>query len=494
MINVIRKSAIFNLLGQLLPALALFIVTPILVRGLGLEGYGIFAIILLLIDYFGFFDIGIGGAATKYIAEALAKNETRRVSELYKASLWTSVGFSALAAVCFFVFVPLVSKFFIKTDNIEVINSVIPSLKLSSLVIFFILLRGVFKGVLEAHKRFDIINLIVIPVSVAAQVAFAVAVVSGHALKVIVLILLGKEAVMTCLLWYYAKKQISLDENGTIGRVEFIDLIKFGAHLSVTRLITWFMNSFDKFIISFVLSTAILTYYVIPFGAASKIAIIAGCIAPVMFPVSSQLYVSNRAALVQISNKAVTYAALLMGLPTILLILFAKEIMLFWMGEGFLQSVIVLQVLAVGSFFSAISWVLGSLIQGVGHAKTVMLVGILMLPVEVTCLYFFTRLFGLVGASTSWSVMRTVTVGVFLFLCSRHLRILDFEWVKKKKFIVANISVVLIVTACLLIKLMSGHALVTIINVSVLLLGYTIIIIYYCFESQQISRFFSFVK
>ena len=67
----IVKNVGSGLLAQAWTALLGLIALPILVRGLGAERYGLLALSLALIGFAAVADLGVGRAASKYIAEDL---------------------------------------------------------------------------------------------------------------------------------------------------------------------------------------------------------------------------------------------------------------------------------------------------------------------------------------------------------------------------------------------------------------------------------------
>lgn len=489
----VKRSTLYNFLGQVLPAVCMFASVPFLIRQLGDEIYGIFAIIILIVDYFSFFDIGLSGAATKFISESIGKKDYSGIHSIYKKLLLLSVCLSCLAAILYFIFVPWISTKFLNIEryNISDIQSI---LRTSSIVVFFLMQKCFFRGVLEAYQRWDYINFTMVPILALTQLAYVVAVLNGKGLLVLVCLLSMREALI-CFIYYIAGQRIlhKTNQPTVISWKETFTMVKYGMHLSITRIIAWFMSSFDKFLISSVLTTAAVTYYVVPYGVATKIAMVAGCIAPIIFPISSKLYASDRVALMDLFKKSLVYSSVLMGLPMILMILFAKDILFLWVGPEFAQSVPILQVLSLGAFFSAISWIFGTLIQGTGHPKLVSRWGIILLPIELATMYTLLKTIGLLGAAISWTTMRGITVMVFFFYADRYLELVEGKMLKDKRLfqVVLGIAMVCFVTA--FAKNLLGHALIPfLINVTIFSSLYMLVIAWKVSGIKQLLNPYSF--
>ena len=65
------KNALLNLLGAALPLLVGILTIPYVVRGLGMERFGILSLAWVILGYFALFDFGLGRATTKFVAEAV---------------------------------------------------------------------------------------------------------------------------------------------------------------------------------------------------------------------------------------------------------------------------------------------------------------------------------------------------------------------------------------------------------------------------------------
>ena len=81
------RGAIWNLLGQSLPVVAAFLFVPLLVRGLGIERFGILSLAWMLVGYFSLFDLGLGGALTRLVSDRLANRQDEEVPRL----VWTAL-------------------------------------------------------------------------------------------------------------------------------------------------------------------------------------------------------------------------------------------------------------------------------------------------------------------------------------------------------------------------------------------------------------------
>lgn len=85
----LAKNTIFSLMAWFSPIVIGFVTTPVLVRGLGVEQYGILAIILGFLSYS--FTFGTGKAVAKFVPEYNADGKSEKIPEVVSATFWLSL-------------------------------------------------------------------------------------------------------------------------------------------------------------------------------------------------------------------------------------------------------------------------------------------------------------------------------------------------------------------------------------------------------------------
>ena len=93
----IRLNSVFGFLGFAIPAIVMLFAYPILMRSLGLSGFGIYILATSTSGALAFLDFGFSSATVKFIAEDLARGRTQDAGEVLGTSL---LFYGALGAVC----------------------------------------------------------------------------------------------------------------------------------------------------------------------------------------------------------------------------------------------------------------------------------------------------------------------------------------------------------------------------------------------------------
>ena len=160
----IIKNTIFNAFGRFWGILVGILLTPYIIRHIGLERYGILTLVGATTGYFGLLDFGIGGSFVKYIAEFYAIKDSGKINQVIVTGfLFYSALAVFLAVVSIFAVKPL--ALFLKTQ---------PGLYSETVFVFSIgiIIFGVsnalspFAAILSGLQRMDIANKVGIAMSV----------------------------------------------------------------------------------------------------------------------------------------------------------------------------------------------------------------------------------------------------------------------------------------------------------------------------------------
>jgi len=172
------------------------------------------------------------------------------------------------------------------------------------------------------------------------------------------------------------------------------------------------------------LSVTLVGYYTAPFEAAIKLSLIPASLATTIFPACSSLGTTRLKQLSMLYSRSFKYLVLVLAPIVLLLLVFAKDIMLLWLGADFAaKSALVLQVLVVGVFATSLAFVPFAFLQGLGRPDVVAKLLLLELPAYAVLAWFTIRSYGIAGAATIWSARVVLELLVLLLLAWRLYRL-----------------------------------------------------------------------
>lgn len=419
--RLIARNSVLNLAGHLIPLLAGIVAIPILVRGLGLEQFGILSLAWVVLGYATIFDLGLGRATTKHVAEALGRGGAEEIPSLVGTALAVQLAFGAAATIVLAALTPfLVGNAF--AISIDLADEARATMYLIALAIPIVLVSGSFSGVLEARQRFDLVNSVRIPTSTLTFLLPAAGVASGfQILEIVALILLMRVAALVALVALVVRTFSGLSVL-TFSRRLVRRLISYGGWITVTSVVAPAFVYLDRFLIASLVSVSAVSYYAAPYETVTRLWILPASLVISLFPAFSILEgARNREAITSIFLRSTKYLLLSLGPLAILLILFAHDLLRLWLGEDFAtQSGAVLQILAFGVLINSVAQIPYALLQGVGRPDLTGKFHLVEFPIYVSTVWILILEWGIKGAAVAWLVR--VALDAFL-LFTAALRI-----------------------------------------------------------------------
>jgi O-antigen/teichoic acid export membrane protein len=421
--NRLARNAIYSLLGQALPMLVGIVSIPILIKHLGTDRFGILTLSWIVISYFSLFDLGLGRALTQLVAERLGKGDDEKtISELTWTASLLMLALGAVGAVVFALLAPWLVH--------QVLN-VPMAIQSETLTTFYILAFSIpvvtstagLVGFLSALQRFDLINLVRVPMGLFMFLGPLLALPFSNQLTYVVgILLIGRVVCWAIYGKLCVKAMPALIEYRAFKRELWAPLMKFGGWMTLTNIVGPLMVYMDRFLISGLISVTAVAYYATPYEVVTKLWIIPSALVTVLFPAFSTSFGEDPQRAERLFYRGVKYIFLALFPIVLGIVLFAYEGLDVWLGKEFAQNgASVLQWLAIGILINSLAQVPFSFIQGIGRPDITSKFHLLELPVYALMLWYCTSNFGIAGAAYAWVFRVTLDVVFLFFVSSKFL-------------------------------------------------------------------------
>ena len=201
----------------------------------------------VLLIYFACLDLGLGQAVTKYVAEGLGKQDTKALPGFVWTSFWLQCGLGIIGAASLIYVVPTLIH---EGLNIpfELQAHATQSFYLLAVSLPFVLLSGLFRGVLAGGQYFGVINAIQVPSTCAIYVMALVGAWLGLSLPAIFVLILMSRVVTAGCYYHFAMKlfpDLSETCRGSLDTIK--PLFSFGGWLTLSALIGPFLIYSERF-------------------------------------------------------------------------------------------------------------------------------------------------------------------------------------------------------------------------------------------------------
>lgn len=360
-------NAFFSSLSWILPLLLGFIATPIVVKGLGYEEYGLFSLILGLISYS--FTFGIGRAVTKYVSEYRSQFKTTEINEIISVTLW----FSLILGIAATIFIVLGAETIV-IDVLQIGNknhvTAIKALYLACATISFLMVGQVFQAIIQALHRFDRNSLLIGINGVLLTLGNIALVLGGFRLNALLAWNL-LVTILNCLLFFHSAKKLLPEFRLTFQiRSRIINLIfKYGTGIIGYQIFGNILLIFERAWIIRKLGAENLTFYVVPMALAIYMHGLINSLILVVFPAFSELR-DDAEKLLNLYRKATKIIFALVVFLAFNLICANKIFLKVWIDEEFSEkSYQILTVHVLTFSVIAVLTVIWQLAEGSGHPR-----------------------------------------------------------------------------------------------------------------------------
>jgi O-antigen/teichoic acid export membrane protein len=370
----LRRQAILNVGSNwatlVVTTVVSFFLAPVIVRLLGTEAYGLWALIGSLIGYLGLIDLGVRGAVTKFVATSHAAGNHEEAGRITSAGL-LFFGFAAIVTVL------VGSGAALYVDRLfdvppELAGPARLAVFLTSMAVAVSIVGGVFGGVIAALHRFDYLNGVEIAVTLVRAFATVVALESGGGLVALAVIALMAAAART---WIYLRNLRSLYPGLNVRRAgaweRVPQVIGFGAVSTLLHVSSALINYSDSIVIGVFLPLQAVTFFSIASTLVIQARGVVAGISQILAPLAGTLEGRGEVAQVGTMMLASARLATLAILPIAVAFVFLGETFIgLWMGAEFAAPAGgVLRILAPSLWVYASFQVCTSVMMGINRHR-----------------------------------------------------------------------------------------------------------------------------
>jgi O-antigen/teichoic acid export membrane protein len=401
MSRLLARNMAYNVVGTVIPAVFALALLPVLTRGLGAEQFGILALSWLVFTYLT--DVGLSRATTKFVADAAVLDDERGLS----AVVATSVAVQAVGGLLLGALLGAVA--WSAGDRILSVSPGLAqetriALLLTAAAVPFVLVASAYRGVLEAAQRFDQVNAVRVPSSVANYAFPAVGVLLGLGLVPIIASLLAARVVTAAAFaWLAIREEPGAAVIPRIHGSHLRPMLVFGGWLTLAMLLNPFLVYGDRIALAVLAGADAVGYYAAPAEVVMRLLIIPASLVATLFPALSALNAASRRTEPAIW-RGMKYVMLMVVAPIGVIIALGEPALVVWVGAEFArESAVVLTILAAGVAIIAPAYVPIIALQAVGRADIPSRLYMLELPVFVALLLVLVPRYGIAGAAAAWT-------------------------------------------------------------------------------------------
>ncbi|MBU0880956.1 MAG: oligosaccharide flippase family protein [Candidatus Omnitrophica bacterium] len=408
-------NTIYNTFGRFWGIIVGIFLTPYIISRVGVDRFGVWAVVGVVTGYFGLLDMGVGASFVKYISEFYARKEYNKISHI------VNTGFTIyfILAIVSFLLV-----FLLKNPILAFLNMPMYLRHEAGVVLVMgIALFGAsnamspFLAIQGGLQRMDITNNIGIGLSIVNIAGTIFFLERGFGIiglmmnNVIVFVIL---AVVNVTVARFLMPELRF-RLFYIDRMIFRRILNFGYNMQIAKVSGMVASHTDKILITCFLSIGLVTFYQLGSSVIYYAASLAGILTSALMPAFSEIEArGERDRLVEAYMRSMKYISFVIAPIFIYLAISAEQVIFIWLGYGYERSVVIIQILAGAFLINTIAQVPLSVSMAIDKPRLVAVGSLITIMSNIILSALFIRIFGFTGAA--WGTLVAVNAGTIYFM------------------------------------------------------------------------------
>ena len=403
-----------------------FFVTPILLKNLGIETYGVYVLILTVFSFLALLDLGMGAGFVNAMVAARSSHD----DALEQKTLGTFLFFWGIVGIIGLLFF-LVDPAFL-ANALRVPSYMLPDVRMAFYLAgaYFAItaVSSVFAGLMIALQRFDVMGKIIFVQNTILNLCLITVTRFFPSIRFLLAAHLCAAVLTVCLYVLYTRRiDPKLRFVPIFSRDVFFKNISFSVFNAVNGVANASLLQVDRFFVSRSLGPVFLSYYAIPNNLSQKIYSVSTNASTTLFPVAAALSRNeDKERLVSGFRRSMRLTLIFSVLSGTVLLAFGYSLLRHWVGQAIAdQSTPLLYFFIPTYVLLGMYMVLSNFYLGMGKSRLLSFFSASMAIVNIVLLILLIPRYGMMGAAAAYCFAVMPVVALMLFFERRELSVRD---------------------------------------------------------------------
>ncbi len=333
----LRRNAFYNVLGWLLPTLIFLALTPLMIKRLGLEAFGVVSLIQVVTGYMNVLNFGFSEAITKQVAASFERDRAQAQRVMW-VGMQLFAGFGALGAVLIFTLAHWLAWDLLKVQPDLKADTEL-ALRIGAALFLFQMLAEFYRGACLGCQRFDIPNLSrILRISLSALfIVLALYLdmgIAGVMWGTLAGLVIG---LVVNVIWM--ERLLPLRRTpGDFGAIRH-EVFHYSKHVFTMRLASMLASNMGQMLLGTLASASSVALYQVPVRAAETGSVFLGRILQVFFPGFAAMDIHTQRERIRAIFKSAFTLQVLVTAPFFLcVVLEGPALLALWISDDFSQA------------------------------------------------------------------------------------------------------------------------------------------------------------
>ena len=421
-------NVLWSWLGVVASFFTGFFLSPYIIRKLGDQRYGIWALAFAFIDYYTLFDFGFKSAVVNLISRFQAERQDLETNEVINSALFYFIGLGVFIFGLTWFSAPQLHRFFKISPAYQ--HDFVVLVRIIAVGWSFAISLNVFQGAIEGFQRFKTANHIWILSLVIRSGGSAIVLLLGHGLIAMGVVVTIAQFISFGLTFLTVRRAFpAMRLSPALARIAMWKKIAtYGVHSFVAYLGNTLLIQGPPILVGHYQSEAFVGYYTLPSRLLQYVVELVTRIGYVTMPNTAELAAQGKTKEIVMLGTYLNRYCLALFLPlSIFLFVYGRELIRVWVGLSFAEHAapllpvfVISTTLAVAGQFNS-SQILYGLAKHADYSKALIVEGALGLAAMMVVLPKY-GIFGAACIAAGLAILNRAILTPW-FLC----RLLDFS-------------------------------------------------------------------
>jgi O-antigen/teichoic acid export membrane protein len=409
------RNALFSAAAFAYPTVLTLIVLPVVLREIGPEAYGIFALATVFVGFLGLLALGTGPAVVKFVSEHSARDEADAVNEV----VGTGILIYGAAGICG-LGVALAAAEFLLEPAFGLFGSALADARFVFVVagvgFFFTMPRTVLTAIPQALQRYDVSTMLTLALATVTAGGFMIAVLAGWGVRGLIVVAAGEQVAGTFAFAVASRWLVpTLRLRPRLRRSSLRRMWSFSVYTFAGNVSGLLLFHLGKLLLGALGTVTMVTYYAVPGSIAQRLHAAAVGLTSVTLPATSALEARGESERVRrLYVRATRLSTLLLASIALPMILLADPLLSAWIGQALAaESANVLRLLAVAYAFLGVAAAPYFIALGADRARSTAVASGAMAALNVPLALMLIPRAGATGAAAAF-LLSTLPILVFI--------------------------------------------------------------------------------
>ncbi|HEY2178125.1 MAG TPA: oligosaccharide flippase family protein [Caulobacteraceae bacterium] len=416
-----------GLANSISSAVIVLAVTPLYLKFVGIEAYGLIGFFVLLQSLFGLLDMGLAPTINREVARGSIAKDQGEVRDLLHTVALIYWGLAAVTAAAMVWAAPFIGAHWLNASDLPP-AMVAQAVMLMALIVAVRFPIGLYGGVLLGAQHMVAASLIEVTMIAAANIG-AVVVLAWVSPTIQAFFVWQASVAVIYVVTIRAVAWRTLGRSEAVRGPRFDGaalrrIWRFAGAMAVTALLGTFFLQSDKLVLSRIVSLAALGQYTLAGVAARSLYLFMTPAFSAIYPRLSALHAEGDNAQVKILYKSGTRLLMAIIFPAAGFIgLFATDIMTLWTGNAGLAAAVtpLVRLLLFGTALNGAMHLPYALQLACGKSSLAMWISLILVVAFAPLVIVLALSYGAVGAAAAWAILNTLYLFLGTYMTHRSL-------------------------------------------------------------------------